>query len=447
MAEQNSPNQNLRIFLAWISWISEIAIGGLLACSIAAVSQLGWQGWQTGFRVFGLGVLLSLAAAASGALLGFLFGIPRTLASGPPSAPPPAPSSGEKENSSDAHTTAANAQSTSPTNQSRTNTNLEQISDWLTKIIVGITLVEFNTIRGSFVNLVHFLNEKGFGWANGGQLLGFAIIILFAPLGFMCGYVVTRTFLTGLFVAAEKDLSADVKVINAAVLGPQPSKSPVLTPGQKQSLSALLGTDPKALSGADELAAFATAKFCAGDLNTAKSYYEQALMVDPQNYDIQRRLGMVHWELGEVSQARDLVNRSRSNALAARDPAAAGKASEYLVFTYLYDQPNGFEKAIDGGTALATSSTEKPTPWLNVLLAAAYGQQHADLQKGDPLNSDLIKKARDNALSQVRIAAKAPEFKRMLQQIWNPALYHTDPTENDLESFKDDPDFKALLGN
>jgi tetratricopeptide (TPR) repeat protein len=436
MAEQNSPGQNLQIFLDWILWISGIAIGGLLACSFAAVSQLGWQGWQTGIRVFGLGVLLSLAAAASGALLGFLFGIPKA-----------APTSDETGKSGDAQTNAAKAQSTSKTSQSRPNTNLEQISDWLTKIIVGITLVEFNSIRDSLVKLVHFLNREGFDWANGGQLLGFAIIILFAPLGFMCGYVVTRTFLTGLFDAAQTALRDAVEAVNAAELGPQPSKITVLTANEKQSMSAMLGTDPKTLSGSDELAAFATAKFVAGDLNTAKTYYEQALVVDPKNLDVQRRLGMVHWALGDRSQARDLVNEARRNALAAGDSVAAGKASEYLVFTYLYDHPKGFEKAIDAGTALEASSSEQPTPWLNVLLAAAYGQQHADLQKSDSPNPELIKKARENALSRVRSAARNPDFKRVLQEIWNPALYHSDPAENDLESFKDDPDFKALLGN
>jgi hypothetical protein len=56
----------------------------------------------------------------------------------------------------------------------------------------------------------------------------------------------------------------------------------------------------------------------------------------------------------------------------------------------------------------------------------------------------VVRKA---ALDQVRIAANIPEFKQMLREIWNPTLYHTDPTENDLESFKDDPEFKALLEN
>lgn len=449
MAEQNSqtvdslrPDRDLRVFLDWISWISQIALAGLVACSVAALLQSG----QIAIRVLGLGILLSLAAAAFGAALGFLFGIPRTLASSFSGLPAPARTSGDSGSSDGSQTTTASAQLASTTNQSRTNTNLEQISDWLTKIIVGVSLVEFAKIRGALINLVNFLNEKGFQWTTGGDLLGFALVTLFAPLGFMCGYVVTRTFLTGLFVASEKDvqdLNIDVKVINAAVLGPQPSKATVLTPVQKLSMSTLLATDPKTLSGADELAAFATANFVDGDLDKAKAYYEKALVIAPDNYDVQRRLGMVYWELEHADQARDLVKRSRASALAARDPVAAGKAAEYLVFTYLYE-PHGYEKAIEAGTKLATSSTETPTPWLNVLLAASYGQKYADLYERDPHDPNLgtVRKA---ALDQVRIAATIPEFKRMLREIWNPALYHTDPKENDLESFKHDPDFKALL--
>jgi hypothetical protein len=63
----------------------------------------------------GAGVAIAIASAATGYLLGFLFGISRSLQGGDSS--------------------ESNSQSFPG------NTNLEQISDWLTKILVGVGLV------------------------------------------------------------------------------------------------------------------------------------------------------------------------------------------------------------------------------------------------------------------------------------------------------------------
>src|SRR5215212_11890898 len=71
-----------------------------------------------------IGILVSGASAAFGGLLGFLFGIPRTL---------------QQEGSSWSAVGSdgdSNDEKRSPDTDYRPNTNLEQISDWLTKILV-----------------------------------------------------------------------------------------------------------------------------------------------------------------------------------------------------------------------------------------------------------------------------------------------------------------------
>src|SRR5258708_2722865 len=67
-----------------------------------------------------IGLLVAGAALAAGILIGFLFGIPRTL---------------QREGTNG----AAGANSTAEAYG--VNTTLEQISDWLTKIIVGVGLL------------------------------------------------------------------------------------------------------------------------------------------------------------------------------------------------------------------------------------------------------------------------------------------------------------------
>ncbi|MGH7932234.1 MAG: hypothetical protein ACREQN_03595 [Candidatus Binataceae bacterium] len=223
-----STDKDLQKFLGWVQWLSSIALLALIACGISAAWQqpAGIWTWhqavESGVRVFGLGLLFSLAAAAFGVVLGFLFGIPRTIentggvraqsigrgrqnrpATDAPAAPPtnpPAPTT-----SPPATVETAEASGITPVGESRVNTNLEQISDWLTKIIVGISLAEFSTIMEFLRALVVSANSNGFDWNEGGKLFGLSIIMLFVPFGFMVGYVITRTYLTRMFVHSEEE--------------------------------------------------------------------------------------------------------------------------------------------------------------------------------------------------------------------------------------------------
>src|SRR6266850_7688731 len=72
-----------------------------------------------------IGLLVAGAALAAGILIGFLFGIPRTL---------------QREGPKDT------ANGNAPGEAYGVNTNLEQISDWLTKIIVGVGLVQLGRV-------------------------------------------------------------------------------------------------------------------------------------------------------------------------------------------------------------------------------------------------------------------------------------------------------------
>ncbi len=80
--------------------------------------------------MFGTALLVAATAMASGALLGFLFGIPRSLQA-------------DRD---------ATREDSAPLSQ---NTNLEQISDWLTKILVGVGLVQFGAIGSAAGRLIN----------------------------------------------------------------------------------------------------------------------------------------------------------------------------------------------------------------------------------------------------------------------------------------------------
>jgi hypothetical protein len=142
----------------------------------------------------GIALLVAAAALAAGMLLGFLFGIPRSLqsAAGPGVAAGDHPVHGGHA----------------------VNTNLEQISDWLTKILIGIGLVELGRITRSAGALVR---EVGLALGPGadGRVAAGAIMISFAMSGFLLGYITTRTLLTRMFV--RYDLAELHSVVDARI--------------------------------------------------------------------------------------------------------------------------------------------------------------------------------------------------------------------------------------
>jgi hypothetical protein len=121
-------------------------------------------------QVFAVGAAVATAAYVLGILTGFLFGIPRAL-----------------------------TRNSSKDEAFEDNTNLEQISDWLTKIIVGVGLIEV----GSWVPGIQSLGDSVGAAMVGGNNVAtygadvFAIaLMLFALIsGFLLMYINTRTTL------------------------------------------------------------------------------------------------------------------------------------------------------------------------------------------------------------------------------------------------------------
>lgn len=161
-AARNPGDQVAAIQRAALRILGGLFVGIVVAAALAASDYV-------------VGAVLGavFAAMLSGATLGFLFGIPRSLAVAAPAAvdgqPAAAPGGGF------AH-----------------NTNLEQISDWLTKIVVGIGLVEAQRIASEFQALSR---QVAIGWglgADGAPSAGFVLLasLLFGFIGF---YIWTRT--------------------------------------------------------------------------------------------------------------------------------------------------------------------------------------------------------------------------------------------------------------
>ncbi len=135
--------------------------------------------------MFGTALLVAATAMASGALLGFLFGIPRSLQA-------------DRD---------ATREDSAPLSQ---NTNLEQISDWLTKILVGVGLVQFGAIGSAAGRLINNVSVA-FEPKAGAKVIAGSLLVLSSVAGFMIGYVGTRTWLFQLFTEFSGGIASFVR--------------------------------------------------------------------------------------------------------------------------------------------------------------------------------------------------------------------------------------------
>lgn len=160
------------------------AYGRLMPKLFIVFLSVGLLGIWSALGLKGFGVAICLAGAMSlvGGLLGFLFGIPRVLQRGGP------------ENAADDMSAVSS------------NTNLERISDWLTAIIIGATLVQFQEIAAAFKSLATEVSN-GFGGANSMVFAAaYFALIYFLVGGFLFGYLFTRIVLVKTFKETEEQL-------------------------------------------------------------------------------------------------------------------------------------------------------------------------------------------------------------------------------------------------
>ncbi len=153
-----------------------------------------WQSkdWTVFLTTVGAACMLAGAFLITGVFLGFLFGFPHML---------PGKSSGGNANPDQPAGKA-------PAVRYEVNTNLEQISDWLTKILVGVSLTQIGSLPGWLKKYAQFA-APGLGSYPNSQIFAIGIFIYYIVVGFLCGFLLTRLAIAG--AIREADLEADVE--------------------------------------------------------------------------------------------------------------------------------------------------------------------------------------------------------------------------------------------
>jgi hypothetical protein len=339
-----------------------------------AVAVYGYAVGHGVASALGIGII-SAAPFSVGALTGFLFGIPRTVAG---AAPPGVVTY-------------------------QANTNLEQISDWLTKLLVGIGLTQLTRIPDVVQDTGEYL-AWCIGPGCGAGVMG-AIVVSFAVIGFILSYIGTRLVLTPAIRNAEQP---DPKIVDRVG---QASLPAVPDDGQ-----------PIADSDLNEML-----RFSVDDLETPEQFIawgRAKLERNPRSPEVVRAFERA------VDQAPD-----------------DRRAAENAAFAALYiPAPSGFKSAIRYAQNYLDRPAYKPTPDdanLFAFLTCAYGQGHRWAVKNHE-SAETIEAYRRAAIENARKAIDLdPKWRASLRALANPA---PGDDENDLDSLRNDEDLKKLLG-
>jgi hypothetical protein len=166
---------------------------GILAIFIYASKAIFWKPENdpmiSAVSIFSLATLLAGSALTGGCLVGFIFAIPKSV-------------------------------SNSEINLIKTgkgyisNDNLVQVSDWLTKIIVGVGLTKLTSIPYYIQSMGSYVG-KSIGGDVWGEVAAESIVVYFSICGFLLAYLWTRLYFARMLEDSESfENSVENKPLN-----------------------------------------------------------------------------------------------------------------------------------------------------------------------------------------------------------------------------------------
>lgn len=187
-----------------------------------------WVGWRA--NSVGPVLLWVFASLLAGAAAGFLFGIPKSglTTKSEPKAADTAGTPGA----------AGESRAGSPTRRAETslgarpNTNLEEVSDWLTKIIVGLTLVNLDSLTLQVQRICGNAAAAIRADPTASDVsTATALVVGFAILGFLSMYLYMRLFVQGAFVRSDASLGNYLEKVREAEIVSENDRTPVRNVG------------------------------------------------------------------------------------------------------------------------------------------------------------------------------------------------------------------------
>ena len=382
-------------------------------------------------------LLVFIATASIGAIVGFLFGVPRPLSeSGPGAASAAAAASSAAASPAGS---AAGAAAAAPTQAALSapaaspgwyaNTNLTQVSDWLTKIIVGVGLVEATRVGGVAQDIAAYVRPLLFGGDFGAALVVPALMLIGLIVGFMYCYLFTQLFLAALMAQTAEAISRNVDLFQAEPRASSEMFSiapgafvvapPITVPGSAapvraspsptlEQMKAATQISSVPLSDVDDpasLAVWARAGAVLDDYGRAVTGYTK-LLAKQRTPEILIEAARVFASAKDFQSARRLIGEAFARRDATTDPATRVRIIFDVAHLALYDAPpDGYRRArqLLEEPALLDQDVNGG---LHVLHACALGQRLA-FEK-DSLSEQEKKTIRRQVLEDLRFALASP---------------------------------------
>jgi len=420
-------------------------------------------------------LLWALGCLVVGSFLGFIFGVPHVVQSAGSQA-----AAGDLRRASIAY---------------RANTALEQVTDWLTKIVVGVGLVELQKIP-HYLKVASEQMSAGYGNQPASVAFGVALIIYFSFVGFLGSYLMTRLYLQDALLrsdnrtlgsASEKAnlTSEETIALREGVIGFSERERSLTGAAAAAAAKMIRELGMADLESARDFALWGKAQLDAKQPDLAVAAYQKARSLAPADISIaleyatalylrerSRRKGLSdtgslpdnNIPQDEIDKREAAAKDVRSALRDAYDGLYPGVSSDlrrniFKNLTYVYLFPDcrkeDFEEAIRYGEEYVLNPRHIPSGGIAFNLACAYGQKYTWLDEQPKGTEEEERRrtfdkraARDKALTYLKQALAldptwAVRFKKLIIRDF-PGKEQSD--DDDLVAFENDPEFRFALG-
>lgn len=184
-------------------WLLRLVLVTALGMCMVVVYAVQWLDIEA-ITIAGIGLLAAGAAWLIAALTGFLFGIPHREHTSSMKVEQKVDDKSKdpvQDKSKEIHVQDVVPPATGSVYQG--STSLEQVSDWLTKIIVGVGLTQLNKIPGKLDGLATYIASGMGNNVSQNRVFALTICIYFSSCGFLFGYLWARLYMLKAFERAE----------------------------------------------------------------------------------------------------------------------------------------------------------------------------------------------------------------------------------------------------
>jgi hypothetical protein len=332
-------------------------------------------------KAFAVVLLIGLASSTAGGLLGFLFGLPRQ--------------SGARASDGSARTdiTSPTATSSPPSRRDyELSGHLTEVADWLTKIIVGIGLVEARAIYTAFSGLTGAISSELFGGRVGSSLVVPAVMVASAMLGFFFAYLLAQLFLSSMVAEAANALETAARTVTA-VRGEFEQYARNLRPGgtsgsgiptaeQRRLAERMRNVPLEQVTSTEDKLTWARARVASNDYVEAAKAYNQVWSALSSPYDLfEAALTLV--KAGTPEDAVDPLQKAIAN-VPSNPPLQEHKRIVFSFVWHMLSEPGGYKALLPLFERNAKILTDDPDGRLHIVYAFAQVQDCNEKVKDQP---------------------------------------------------------------